>query len=168
MSYLEQRFNRKAGLAPELSFRKEKKPIPKKSAKRVEKEKQERKERGDDDTDLVKFFKAAMKRMTGECLWCGAKTETHIYRDAIFSICHILEKRDTMCPSVKCHPCNWIELCPDHHRIFDNMNWQEREQLGFWDVIREKLIMVYPDLDPSERRHFPESVLKFMESREPF
>ena len=147
---------------------KERKAIPKKSAKRIEKEKQERERLGGDDTELQKFFRSAMKRMTGHCLWCSAKTETHVYKYAIFSICHLLDKRQTMCPSVATHPCNWIELCPDHHAKFDSLNWEEREQLGFWPEIREKLIMVYPSLDPSEHRHFPQSVLDYMEKNNPF
>jgi len=142
--------------------------IPKKSAKRIEAEKAEKEARGDNDTELQRFFKSAMKRMVGECLWCGARTETKLYQYAIFSICHLLDKRDTMCPSVKCHPSNWIELCSDHHQMFDGMNWEKREMLGFWDVIRDKLVMVYPDLAANEQRHFPESVLKFMETNNSF
>ena len=142
--------------------------IPKKSAKRLEKEKREREERGDDDTELVKWFKGRMKVMGDRCYWCGCKVENKIYRYAINSICHILEKRDTMCPSVKTHPLNWVTLCWDHHTAFDRMNWEEREQLGFWETIRDRLIFVYEDLAPEERRHFPESVLKYMEENNPF
>lgn len=165
-NYLEQRFKEKLyGKAYEP---KKQYSIPKKSKKKIEQEKAEKERLGGEDTDLVKFFKGAMKRMTGKCLWCGANTETHIYKWAIFSICHLLDKRETMCPSVKCHPRNWIELCPDHHTEFDSLNWTEREQLGFWPEIVERLISVYPDLDPSEHRHFPQSVLKIIQQREPF
>jgi len=142
--------------------------IPKKSMKKLAEEKLEKEMRGDNDTELQRFFKSAMKRMVGECLWCGARTETRNYSHAIFSICHLLDKRDTMCPSVKTHPSNWIELCPDHHTMFDGMNWEKRKMLGFWDVIRDKLVMVYPDLAANEQRHFPDSVLKFMEENNPF
>jgi len=142
--------------------------IPKKSLKRVAQEKLEKEQRGDGDTELQKFFKSAMKRMVGECLWCGARTETKNYSHAIFSICHLLDKRDTKCPSVKTHPLNWIELCADHHQMFDGMNWEKREMLGFWDVIRDKLVMVWPDLAASEQRHFPDSVRKFMTDNNPF
>lgn len=147
---------------------KKKYTIPKKSEKRKQKEAEEKELRGGDETYLVKWFRGRMKLMTGHCMWCGAKTETNVYRGAIFSICHILEKRDTMCPSVKTHPSNWIELCPDHHTMFDKMNWGEREKLGFWPEIVDRLIMIYPDLAQSERRHFPDSVLKIIENNEPF
>lgn len=82
------------------------------------------------DTELVRFFKSAMKRMTGHCLNCHSRTETNVYSAAIFSICHILDKRDTMCPSVKTHPSNWIELCPDCHTEFDTPHGTRKNNLG--------------------------------------
>ena len=140
--------------------------IPKKSVKKIAEEKAEKERLGGDDTDLVKFFKAAMKRMTGECAETGLKTETKIYAYAIMSICHILPKEK--CKSVMYHPCNWVELNCDFHLKFDAMSWEEREKLGCWPVIRDRLVMVYENLDSSERRHFPDSVLKYIESQNPF
>lgn len=142
------------------------KPIAKKSAKTISKEAAEKERLGGSDSDLVKFFKGAMKRMSGHCIETGLKTETKIYAYAINSICHILPKENVK--SVMYHPCIWIELNCDFHKKFDAMSWEEREKLGCWPVIRDKLIMVYPDLDPAERRHFPESVLKYMEQHKPF
>lgn len=165
-------YNEKLRLIKLGLMEKESKPKPKKPiAKISEKKKKELKEAKDavtGETELVKWFRGRMKFMSGRCAWCGAKTETNVYSAAIFSICHILEKRDTMCPSVKTHPLNWVELCPDHHTMFDKMNWEEREKLGFWETIRDRLIMIYPDIDLSERRHFPQSVLDYMEKNEPF
>ena len=145
---------------------KDKKPIAKKSAKRLEKEKKEAKERGDGDTEKQKWFRARIRQMTGFCAETGLKTETKIYRYAIMSICHILSQEH--CPSVKLHPANWIELNCDFHHKFDAMSWEEREQLGCWPIIQERLIHVYDHLDPSERRHFPDSVLKYIEENKPF
>ena len=142
--------------------------IAKKSVKRIEKEKQEAAVRGDGDTELQKWFKERMKHMGSTCNWCGCKVENKIYQYAIYSICHLLDKRDTKCPSVKTHPLNFIILCPDHHTMFDGLNWEDREKLGFWETVRDRLIMVYPDLAESERRHFPDSVLKFIETNNPF
>ena len=166
MGYLEDRLARKNGVAPPLQTKKEKKAIPKKSAKKIEAEKKEREERGDNDTELQLFFKRAMKHMTGYCVETGLKTERKIYQYAIMSIAHILPKR--LCPSVMYHPHNWIELAPDIHHKFDNISWEEREKWACWPLIREKLIYVWQDLDPSERRHFPESVIKYMEEKTPF
>lgn len=163
----------KLGLAEKTTGPKPKKSIPKVSKKRAAQLKAAKDENG--DTELVRFYKSAMKRMTGHCLNCHAKTETHIYSAAIFSICHILDKRETMCPSVRDHLCNWIELCPDCHREFDTPPfekdktlWDKREEMGIWEAVRDRLVMVWPDLAPEERRHFPESVIKYMEKHEPF
>jgi len=48
------------------------------------------------------------------------------------------------------------------------MNWKEREKLKCWPIIRDKLVMIYPDLAEKECRHFPSSVLKFMEDNNAF
>lgn len=140
--------------------------IPKKSKKKLEQEAKEKEERGGGDTELQRFFKSAMRRMSGFCAETGLKTETKIYKYAICSICHILPR--SKCPSVATHPCIWIELDVGFHVKFDAMSWEEREKLGCWPIIRDKLIMVYPDLAPEERRHFPASVLKYMEEHENF
>lgn len=149
--------------------------IPRVSKKRAEKMAKEKEERGENDTELQRFYRAAMKRMTGHCLNCHARTEKNVYSGAIFSICHILDKRETMCPSVKDNLNNWVELCPDCHREFDTPHfekdktiWDKREEMGFWEVVRNKLILIYPDLAENERRHFPQSVFRYMEKHEPF
>lgn len=147
---------------------KDKKPIAKKSAKRLEKEKKEAEERGDGDTELQKWYRARMKVMGTRCYECGATVEHHVYRYAINSICHILPKRKNMCPSVKTHPANWITLCPDHHDEFDKISWEEKETWGCWPIIQERLIHVYECLDQSELRHFPQSVLDYIEKNKPF
>lgn len=138
--------------------------IPKKSKKKIATEAAEKERLGGNDTDLVKFFKNAMKHMTGYCAETGLKTETRIYAYAIMSVCHILPKEKVK--SVMYHPCIWIELNCDFHKKFDAMSWEEREQLGCWPIILDKLIQVYPHLDPSEHRHFPESVLKYMNKQQ--
>lgn len=140
--------------------------IPKKSAKKLKEEAAAKDENG--DTELQKWFRARMKQMGDRCYWCGCKVENRVYQYAIYSICHILEKRKEKCPSVKTHPMNWLTLCPDHHTMFDGMQWEDREKLGFWDIIQTRLILVYPDLAKEEHRHFPQSVLDYMEKNKPF
>lgn len=173
LSYFERMKLIKLGLLPKESGAKPKKAIPKISEKR-KKEMAESKD-ANGDTELVRFYKRCMKLMTGHCMNCPARTETKVYSAAIFSICHILDKRDTMCPSVKTHPKVWIELCPDCHREFDTPPlekgktlWDKRENMGIWPIVRDNLIMIYHDLRPSERRHFPDSVFRYMEKNEPF
>lgn len=171
--YFERMQKIKLGLLPKEAVAKPKKPIAKVSPKKKAEMAAAKDENG--DTELVRFYKAAMKRMTGHCLGCHARTETKVYSAAIFSICHILDKRSTVCPSVATHPCNWIELCPDCHREFDTPHlekektiWDKRMELGYWPEVQARLIMVYPDLAEDERRHFPQQVLDYMEKNKPF
>lgn len=160
MSYLDER--RRFIEAGRPLKKKEYKGLNKVSPKRQAKIDAEKKERGDNDSDLVKFFKKAMSKMTSHCLNCHNRTETKVYSAAIFSIAHILDKRDTMFPSVKDNPNNWIELCPDCHTDFDtaplekNKNlWDKRQAMGTWPVVWEKLLKVYPSIAPEELHHLP-------------
>lgn len=140
--------------------------IPKKSAKKIAQEKAEKERLGGDDTDLVKWYKARIKQMSGRCAETGLLTETKIYAYAIMSICHILPKEN--CKSVMYHPLNFIELNCDFHKKFDAMSWEEREQLGCWPIIFERLCVVANDISREEYRHLPDSVKKWMEDNYPF
>lgn len=142
---------------------KEKKALNKVSPKRAEKIAKEKAERGDDDSDLVKWYKSQMKRMS-VCEETGQKLETKIYRYAIMSICHILPK--STCVSVATHPANKLFLLPDLHFKWDNSSWEEREKWGVWPVVHDRLLHVYEHLEQSERRHLPPSVLKFIEEND--
>lgn len=159
-SYLEERNKRKLGIAPPLSFKKEPKPIAKKSEKKIAEEKLEKEKLGGEDTELVKWYRARQKQLVGRCAETGLVVETKNFKYAVASICHLLPK--STCPSVATHPLNWIELNIDFHFKFDAMSWHEKEKLGCWPIIRDRLIMVYPDLDPAEHRFFPASVLQYM------
>src|SRR5690606_22614697 len=140
--------------------------LPKKSKKKIAQEKKERELWVNGESELVRWFKARMKMMTGKCAETNLATETKNYKFAISSICHILPK--STCKSVKYHSLNWIELHPDFHTKFDAMSWDEREKLGCWPIIQERLIFVYQDLHPSERRYFPQSVLNFINKHQAF
>ena len=167
LSYFQRMQQIKLGLLPKESGPKPKKAIAKKSAKKIDEEKKERESRGPDgDTELQKFMKNAIKRMRGVCAETGLRTETKIFKYACMSIAHILPRQKVK--SVQYHPLNWIELDVGMHVKFDKMSWEEREQMGCWPDIRDKLIHIWPDLDPSEYRHFPDSVRDYMEKNEPF
>ena len=138
--------------------------IPKKSAKKLKQEKEERKERAGEDTELVKFYKSCQKQMSGNCSECGKPTTTKVYELAIHSICHLLAKRKTVAPSVATHPSNWIELCPDCHYKFDNSAWEDIAKWGCFPEIRDRLIEVYPFIEAEEHRHFPDIILNYMQN----
>jgi len=159
------RLERKTGMAAPLPTKKEKKPIAKKSEKKLAEEKKEKEQR-DGDTDLIKWHKARIKYGSPVCEETGMKVERNIFKYAIMSNCHILEKRN--CPSVMYHPLNYVILLPDLHYKWDNQTWEEREKWSCWPIVRDRLVSVYQDLDPSEMRYFPESVIKYIESKQPF
>lgn len=149
LSYFQRMQKIKLGLLPKESGPKPKKPIAKKSPKKIAEEKEERASRGPDgDTELQKFMKNAIKRMRGVCAETGLRTETKIFKYACMSIAHILPRQKVK--SVQYHPLNWVELDVGMHVKFDKMSWEEREQMGCWPEIRNKLISMYDQIDPSE------------------
>jgi len=150
MQYRKDRLARKNGELPPLVFKKARKPIPKKSKKLLE-------AKTGGETELVNWYKARMLDMERSCEWCGKKVNNTVYEKAIFSICHILAKRKTICPSVATHPLNFITLCPDHHTMFDKMNWEEKKQLPFWNKIKSKIDAMRPHVSKSELRHLPDN-----------
>ena len=155
---------RKLKAEAELPKAPKKYSIPKKSAKKLKQEKEDRKGRAGEETELVKFFKNCQKQMSGNCAECGKPTTTKVYELAIHSICHLLAKRKTVAPSVATHPCNWIELCPDCHYKFDNSAWEDIAKWGCYPEVCERLAEVYPALADEERRHFPDIILKFIQN----
>lgn len=165
MSYLDDRMKRKNGLLPPLPTKKGKKPIAKKSEKKIAEEKAEKERLGGDDTELIRWYKSQMKRMN-VCEETGMKLECKIYRYAIMSICHLLPK--ATCPSVATHPSNKIFLLPDLHHKWDNSSWEERETWGIWPTVEERLIHVWECLALEERRFFPEKLRAKIENNNVF
>ena len=135
---------------------KDKKPIAKKSAKRIEKEK-EQKEAGT-DTVLDKWFEAKRKECKCKCTFCGGKTDSkndELYRRAI---AHLLPKRSVNTggfPSVGTHEDNWVELCWQCHDNFDRsmISWETLKDSHEWLILSEKLHEILPEVAEEERKH---------------
>lgn len=163
-TYFERLQKIKQGLLPKEAVAKEKRPIKRVSDKKQIELNEKKKEQG--DTELVKWYKARQKQLTGRCSETGLVVETKNFKYAIASICHLLPK--STCPSVSTHPLNWIELNIDFHFKFDAMSWEEKEKLGCWPIIQERLIHVWECLAPEERRHFPDSVRNYIEKNNSF
>ena len=166
MSYTNKLRLIKLGLLPKEAVKKQPKPIKKVSDKKAKEIKEERDNRGGGETELTKWFRRCVKMMSGYCAETGLKTETKIFQYAVMSIAHLIPK--SKAKSVATHPLNWIELNVDFHHKFDAMSWEEREKLGCWPIIHDRLVMIYPDLSEEDKRHFPESVLRYIENNEPF
>lgn len=133
--------------------------IPKKSAKRIEKEKLSIPKKA----ALNRWFEDRRKEMKGVCMHCGSKTLPKNDTYYKFSIAHILPKR--LFKSVETHPLNWIELCyfeNSCHANFDN-NTLDMIDLNCFDVVIERFCAMYPEIDPKERKYIPDILPQYLE-----
>ncbi len=144
--------------------------IPKVSAKKSAQIKAEKEERGENDTELQKWFKARQKQLTGQCMRCGERYDKKNLKYAIAATAHILEKREGKFPSVKYHPLNWLELgagCGCHN-FYDNFaSWEEKlADPKIAPTLIERFIQIEPDIAPEERKNIPEVLRQYI--KEPF
>lgn len=146
--------------------KKEQKPIAKQSEKKKQQVKEE-KQSGESEA-LQTWFNERRIEMTGRCALCGGKTEKH--NDATFkrSIHHLLDKRETMFPSVALHPDNWLEVCHFGNSCHENIHnktitWELLIDSAEWKFILDKLKKVYPFIAYPERKNIPDVLLKELE-----
>lgn len=145
---------------------KQRKPIARISEKKKRqlKEKGGTQKRSSGSEELNRWFQARRKEMGGRCLHCGEKTTKHQDNWYKCSVCHILPKR--LFPSVKTHPLNWIELCfwdKNCHAQFDDFKLDITE-LNCYDLVIERFIAMYPDIDPKERKYIPDTLLQYVKN----
>lgn len=144
---------------------KHKKPIAKKSAKKLKQEaelKAAAKKGGGGELD--RWFQARRKEMNGRCLHCGEKTTKHHDQWYKASIAHILPKR--LFKSVSTHPLNWIELCfwsNNCHANYDNHTLDITE-LNCYDLVIERFIAIYPAIAPKEKKYIPDVLLQYVKN----
>lgn len=141
-----------------------KKPIAKKSAKKIAQEQEEAKERKvSGGGELQRWFKEKRKEMTGKCAHCGGRSSKNSDTYFRHSIAHLLPKR--LFKSVATHPENWIELCyfpPSCHANFDQ-NTLDMIDLNCFDEVIRKFVVIYPDIDSKERKYIPDVLLQYIE-----
>lgn len=154
MSYLEERAARKNKLAPPLSFKKERKPIAKQSAKKkAEIAEQKVVGKPASKLELDVWFEERRKEMTGVCSECGGvtgKNDDKFYRH---SIAHILPKRPSMFPSIATNNLNWVELCfwgNSCHSKFDS-SFEKAATMRIWPFAMKQTNILYPMLTPEEK-----------------
>jgi hypothetical protein len=139
--------------------------IPKKSAKKIEQEKQQAQQNKiTGGSELQRWFNDRRKEMLGVCSNCGGKTEKNNDQYFAFSIAHIFPK--AYFPSIKTHPKNFIELCHfgnSCHTNFDNGNININDLNCFNEVI-EKFIEMYPIISEKEKRRIPKILVEYYEA----
>ena len=150
MTYQEQRMLRKAGLAPPLSFKKEKKPIRKQSVKEIEKLASEKELRNGDKTELQSWYATIMKKEEGRCWETGEKIDKNDTFGWHGSIAHVLCKEHY--PSVMTHPLNYmiLKMWGGTHGQYDS-SWESASKMKIWKFAIKIINQLYPMLTPEEK-----------------
>lgn len=182
MSYLEQRrkfIEDGRPLPPKKKY-----VIPKKSAKRFQKEKEQgieivkpKKAGWFDEGNvfnvekienriaelLEQWFQDRHKEMTGICKNCGGKTQKG-QKNYKNSIAHILPKAYFL--SVSTHPDNFIELCFYGESCHTNMDNKTLDliDMNCFDEIVEKVTRMYTHIAPEERRRIPAILREYIKT----
>ena len=136
--------------------------IPKKSAKREAKEKEQKviqQESGNTETELQKWYAEIMAKETPRC-W---ETEEWIDTKDTFgwhgSIAHVLGKE--LFPSVKTHPLNYIilKMWGGTHGQYD-ASWEKAAKMKVWPHAVKIINLLYPILTKEEKSKLPDIVIQ--------
>jgi hypothetical protein len=149
-NYLEERRKQKLfGKPPEPTKRYR---IPPKSEKRIAAEKEEKKSRVDEDSDMEQWHQARRKELTGTCQ-CGCGEPSSKSDDKWFrcSNAHILAKANF--PSVRLHPRNHVERghFSGCHAKMDTMGIEHWENFADWEDIKAKFLILEKLLTQKEK-----------------
>ena len=156
------RIKEQASLPKQPKIRKPIAKVSEKKKRQLQEEKATNKSKGGGEKE--RWFKARRLEMSGTCMNCGGKSCKH--QDSWYqcSICHILPKN--LFKSVATHPKNWIELCfweKNCHANFD-AHIIDITELNCYDVVIERFIAMYPDIDPKERKYIPDTLLQYVKN----
>lgn len=189
MSYLEQRrkfIEEGRPLPPKKKY-----VIPKKSAKRIQKEKEQEVEivkpkkagwfnieltetedrvvaeitnKPKGNAELQRWFEDRRKEMTGRCDNCGGKTCKDDDKYYKFSIAHLLPK--AYVKSVATHPKNFLELCHFGNGCHSQMDNKLLDliDMNCFDKIVERVTEMYPHIAPEERRRIPAILREYIKT----
>lgn len=130
---------------------KKKYSIPKIGKKRAEKEKQQKESGSDSELDM--FFEDRRKRLKGVCFFCHCYTTWK--NDSLWriAIAHLLPKSKFL--SVATNENNWVELCMECHRSFDDgmISWEMLYDSHEWKYLKPKLELLLPLVKEEERKN---------------
>lgn len=160
---------RQLRLARQPKPKKVKKPIAKKSAKKLKAESEEKKLRNGDESLQDKWFEDRMRENLPVCMNCGMEANWLLQPEykLIWRACqaHVVPKRKTMFPSVALHPLNHMVLFPvwgGHlcgcHDEYD-ASWFQATTMKVWDIAVHRFKEFEKMIDPKERRRIPEQFL---------
>lgn len=152
-NYQKQLARIKNGQEAKTTGPKPRKPIAKKSAKKIVEEKEARKQRGgEDETFKEKWFKARRKELVGVCqCGCARKSSKHENDHFRSSIAHIFPKAKFI--SVALHPLNYVErnFWDGCHARMDQMGLNKWPMYADWEDIKAKFHELAPLLTVEEK-----------------
>ena len=61
---------------------------------------------------------------------------------------------------------NWVELCFFQNSCHTNFDTHSIDltELNCYDVVIERFIAMYPDIDPKERKYIPDTLLQYVKN----
>jgi len=146
--------------------------IPKKSAKKIKEEKEQKATGG--ESALEAYFRFHVKHSTPKCENCGMEA-TWLLKpeyETIWRACqaHILPKKKFMFPSLAGNLDNHLVLFPSWggllcgcHGFFDS-SWYNASTMEIWpkavEIFKAKLLHLIPE---KERKNIPEALQKLIE-----
>lgn len=144
--------------------KKERKPIPAKSKKRVEKEKAQKQEKGPDhETDLQQWFNHIMATEKPVCWETGEEIDTTEpdQRGWRGSIAHVLPKK--LFKSVATHPDNYLilKMYGGTHDRYDS-SWAKAQKMKVWPEAVRRFVKIYPSIADSEKKYIPDCLIKHL------
>lgn len=150
MNYTHKLRQIKLGLLPKEAVAKERKPIAKKSAKRIEQDKVDKASGSDNELDV--WFKNSRKKLSGFCK-CGCNKPSSKNDDKYYkcSCSHLFPK--SKFESIKTHPLNFVERAfwGGCHSVLDDTSMDRWVDMADWNDIVEKFHLLAPLLTDEER-----------------
>lgn len=149
---------------------KSKKPIPKKSAKKIAQEKEQAQLNKINGDTKEQWYDDRMKENPPICMNCGMEAPWLLQPEyeKIWRACqaHILPKRPSQFPSVAQHPLNHLVLFPvwggylcGCHDEFDS-SWYNATTMSVWPQAVERFKQFESAISAKERYRIPEQFLK--------
>lgn len=148
-----------------LPREKKKYVIPKKSAKKIKQEAEQKElNKSTGGSEMERWFKARRLEMKGICSHCSGKTSKDSDKYYHFCLAHILPKN--LFKSIKTHPLNYLELCFFGNSCHTNFDTHQIDitELNCYDVVIERFIGMYPEIVPDERKYIPEVLLQYVKN----
>lgn len=119
--------------------------IPKKSAKKLKQEAEEKAQRAGAMTPLQSWYEEIMKLEDKQCWNCGISLSGYNKKDWHACIAHILPK--SQFPSVAMHPLNYMILgkwC-NCHGTYDS-SWGAASRMPIFEIAVERFNVFYPQI----------------------